>query len=145
MPQPSFLSTDAPRRSDTLWFRWVRILSQYQNQVGADPDNNASRLDTIRQLKYKVLKAVRGANGITDASLVLSENPDNALEWTWNQTDPTSWSVQQTDTPDMNWVEILTPVGSARNAVGMTLFKWYRVVAVGGDFDGEISNTVFIG
>lgn len=61
MSQPAFLTSgDSPQRRDTKWFRWLRILGRLQNTAGANPANNPSRLDTLRQLKYKVLKAVRG-------------------------------------------------------------------------------------
>lgn len=59
MAQPAFLNGGTtPHRADTRWFRWVRILGEYQNQPGADPSNNPSRLDTIWWLKYKVLRAL---------------------------------------------------------------------------------------
>jgi len=60
MAQPSFLSKgDQPRRTDTRWFEWTRILGQYQNLPGADPANNPKRTDSLRQIMLKVLKAVQ--------------------------------------------------------------------------------------
>lgn len=145
MAQPTFLTSgDSPKRSDTLWFRWVRILSQYQNRAGADPANNASRLDTIRQLKYKVLKAVRIAGGISDASLVFSVGPSNSFVWTWNKTNPTNWSLEQSSFPDENFFEIDVLDPADRTYASGTLFKWYRLVVVGGVYDGLTSNVIFI-
>lgn len=74
MSEPAFLNGgDTPRRTDTRWFRWLRILSQYQNRAGALPENNPSRLDTIRQIKQKVLYALNGvASGFHSANLIPS-------------------------------------------------------------------------
>lgn len=146
MAQPTFLTSgDSPKRRDTLWFRWVRILSRYQNQPGASPANNPSRLDTIRQLKYKVLKAVRNSAGIVGASLVLSAGVDDeSIDWTWNQSDPTSWVIEQSIDPDTGFFQVATAGPSERTWENPTFFKFYRVVVVGGEFDGMISNVISI-
>lgn len=69
MAQPTFVTSgDTPRRTDTTWFRWLRILSQYQNRVGAIAANNPSRLDTLRIFKQKVLYALnRQPYSVTNA------------------------------------------------------------------------------
>lgn len=57
--EPSFISDGAtPRRTDSRWFRWLKILGVIQNEAGADPDNNPRRSDTIRMLQEKVNKAL---------------------------------------------------------------------------------------
>lgn len=61
MSQPTFLNGGTtPHRSDSRWLRWVRILSSYQNLVGASPANNALRTDSLRTLKEKTLSSIAG-------------------------------------------------------------------------------------
>lgn len=63
MPEPSFLSDAAvPRRSDTKWLRWVKMLGEYQNRTGSLPANNPNRGDGIRVVKQKLLNAINGTS-----------------------------------------------------------------------------------
>lgn len=55
-----FLNGIAPKRTDTRWVRWAKILAQYQSQPGALPQNDARLSDTIRTLKLKVLASILG-------------------------------------------------------------------------------------
>jgi hypothetical protein len=59
---PAFLSGGTtPKRNDTKWLIWCRILGLRQNQLGsaAAPENNPRKSDTIRTLKDKVLKTLQ--------------------------------------------------------------------------------------
>lgn len=61
--EPSFLGDGAdPRRTDTKWLRWVKMLGQYQNEAGALAANNPLRGDPIRVVKQKLLCAINGVS-----------------------------------------------------------------------------------
>lgn len=63
MAEPSFLGDgDDPRRSDTKWLRWTKMLGEYQNRSGALSANNPRRSDGIRVVKQKLLCAISGVS-----------------------------------------------------------------------------------
>lgn len=63
MPEPSFLGdADDPRRSDTKWLRWTKMLGQYQNRPGTLPENNPRRSDGIRVVKQKLLNSIQNTS-----------------------------------------------------------------------------------
>lgn len=63
MAEPVFLGDlDVPRRSDTKWLRWTKMLGQYQNRSGALSANNPRRSDGIRVVKQKLLNAINGTS-----------------------------------------------------------------------------------
>lgn len=135
-----------PVRTNPKWVRWAKILAHYQSLSGADARNDLTATNPVRLIKEKILRSVSGSDS-TDipASITLSAGPgDASLIWTWNKDNPTSWSVQHSDFPDQNWIEVGTPAGGVRVFNSPSLFKYHRVLAVGGSFDGTISNVVFI-
>lgn len=63
MAQPTFLGDgDEQKRGDTRWLRWVKMLGQYQNRLGALSANNPQRGDSLRVVKQKLLNAVNGTS-----------------------------------------------------------------------------------
>jgi hypothetical protein len=69
MPEPSFLGdADDPRRSDTKWLRWTKMLGQYQNRSGALVANNPRRSDGIRVVKQKLLHAINDSSYNSEGS-----------------------------------------------------------------------------
>lgn len=59
-----------PSTSDTLLWRWKRILQAYQNKLGALPENNPYYNDTLRVTRVKVLRAIEkvATGGMCDCS-----------------------------------------------------------------------------
>ena len=61
MSQPSmFPEADSPKPNDTTLRKWMKILGAYQNKAGALPANDPQIGMTLRTVKIKVLKAIRG-------------------------------------------------------------------------------------
>jgi hypothetical protein len=60
MAEPSFMGGgDTQRRTDSRWLRWCRFLGKLQNRPGSDPANNPRRMDSLRTLMEKALKALQ--------------------------------------------------------------------------------------
>lgn len=142
-----FRSGSTPVRTNPKWVRWAKVLAYYQSLSGADSRNDLVQTNTVRRIKEKILSSISGipsSSPSTPPSIGLSLDPVNGIIWTWNETNPTSWSVQQGPASSGPWTEIEVHPGSQRDTSGLTQFNYFRVVSVGGSYDGTISNVVFL-
>jgi hypothetical protein len=59
MAHPTYYgSGTTARRTDTRLMRWTKWLGMYQNLPGADPRYDPRRTDTLRIIKWKLLRAM---------------------------------------------------------------------------------------
>jgi len=62
---PFFLSDGSnPRKTDSRWYRWVKILSASNDICGGNALNHASINDTIAQLQTKVWATAEGQSWV---------------------------------------------------------------------------------
>lgn len=107
MAQPTWLTgTSTPHKSDTEWFRWVRILAGFRNEGLGTADEDPKRGDTVWVLKQKVLKCLNGdpfsgALTFTGSSLVLTDAQIAALAGTVDQSFNTWKTVNGHDLPSL--------------------------------------------
>lgn len=92
----------------------------------------------------QLLCNAEGGAPSVDLVLEVDSGAADGIIWTWNQIDPTNWSVQQSSDGVTGWFELSLELPAARTINGLTSFNYFRVVVVGGDFDGTISNAVFL-
>lgn len=133
---------------------WTTLDTQSGTVTSSDSTVTLATVATYAY--YRVLFTMAGAVGLavfslelinsvsTCASLIVSEVPSDSITWTWNQSDPTNWSIQQSSDGSTGWVEIELADPDARGSTGLTGVNYYRVVVVGGAFDSTISNVVFL-
>lgn len=75
-------------------------------------------------------------------SFVLSSPDGNStIQWTWNTTNPTSFAVQKSTNGVSGWSVVGTYAGTYRSLDSLQA-AYYRVLVVGGQFDGTYSNVV---
>lgn len=84
------------------------------------------------------------AGGVAADIVLTADTGDNSIDWTWNKADPTNWSIQESLDGETGWTEIELADPGSRGTTGLAGVNYYRVVVVGGDYDGTISNVVFL-